>query len=42
MRRREPPGVKRLSYEAHVKGLTWLHPGLPESIRGTYKRWVIR
>src|SRR6201995_3166412 len=23
-------------YEAHVKGLTQLHPGLPEEIRGTY------
>jgi glycogen operon protein len=23
-------------YEAHVKGLTYLHPGIPEEIRGTY------
>ncbi|NYI03258.1 glycogen debranching protein GlgX [Allostreptomyces psammosilenae] len=23
-------------YEAHVKGLTYLHPGLPEEIRGSY------
>ncbi|MFC1403749.1 MULTISPECIES: glycogen debranching protein GlgX [Streptacidiphilus] len=23
-------------YEAHVKGLTFLHPGIPEEIRGTY------
>jgi glycogen operon protein len=23
-------------YEAHVKGLTMLHPGVPEEIRGTY------
>ncbi|GGV15948.1 glycogen operon protein GlgX homolog [Kitasatospora herbaricolor] len=23
-------------YEAHVKGLTQLHPGIPEEIRGTY------
>jgi isoamylase len=23
-------------YEAHVKGLTELHPGIPENIRGTY------
>jgi isoamylase len=23
-------------YEAHVKGLTYRHPGLPEEIRGTY------
>lgn len=35
-----PPGTpwgETVIYEAHVKGLTWLHPGLPESIRGTYK-----
>ncbi|HFP9382378.1 TPA: glycogen debranching protein GlgX [Raoultella planticola] len=35
-----PPGTpwgQAVIYEAHVKGLTWLHPGLPESIRGTYK-----
>lgn len=24
-------------YEAHVKGLTYLHPDLPQNIRGTYK-----
>jgi isoamylase len=23
-------------YEAHVKGLTWTHPDIPEQIRGTY------
>jgi glycogen operon protein len=23
-------------YETHVKGLTWLHPGIPEHQRGTY------
>lgn len=23
-------------YEAHVKGLTMLHPALPEELRGTY------
>ncbi|POX65517.1 glycogen debranching enzyme, partial [Microbacterium sp. Ru50] len=23
-------------YEAHVKGLTMLHPGLPQELRGTY------
>ena len=28
---------KTVIYEAHVKGLTYRHPGLPESIRGTYK-----
>lgn len=35
-----PPGTpwgETVIYEAHVKGLTWLHLGLPESIRGTYK-----
>ena len=34
-----PPRVpwhKMVIYEAHVKGLTKLHPGLPENIRGTY------
>ncbi|MFL9709006.1 glycogen debranching enzyme GlgX, partial [Aeromonas veronii] len=23
-------------YEAHVKGMTRLHPGVPEALRGTY------
>jgi isoamylase len=27
---------KTVIYEAHVKGLTMTHPGLPEEIRGTY------
>ncbi|HEY0058234.1 MAG TPA: glycogen debranching protein GlgX, partial [Flavisolibacter sp.] len=27
---------KTIIYEAHVKGLTKLHPGIPEDIRGTY------
>jgi isoamylase len=34
-----PPRVpwhKTVIYEAHVKGLTKLHPGLPEKLRGTY------
>lgn len=31
------PWGNTVIYEAHVKGLSWLHPGLPESIRGTYK-----
>ncbi len=30
------PWHKTVIYEAHVKGLTRLHPGLPESLRGTY------
>ncbi|MBB4636564.1 glycogen debranching protein GlgX [Longimicrobium terrae] len=35
-----PPGVpwhKTVIYEAHVKGLTMLHPDIPEEIRGTYR-----
>lgn len=34
-----PPRIdanRRVIYEAHVKGLTRLHPALPERIRGTY------
>lgn len=34
-----PPRIpyhKSIIYEAHVKGLTKLHPGIPEEIRGTY------
>ena len=30
------PWHKTLIYEAHVKGLTALHPGVPEEKRGTY------
>jgi isoamylase len=30
------PWHKTLIYEAHVKGLTQLHPGVPEKQRGTY------
>ncbi|MCR4296892.1 MAG: glycogen debranching protein GlgX [Elusimicrobia bacterium] len=30
------PWHKTVIYEAHVKGLTKLHPGLPEAVRGTY------
>lgn len=35
----EKPNIplhKSIIYEAHVKGLTQLHPDIPESIRGTY------
>ncbi|WP_018479019.1 glycogen debranching protein GlgX [Pontibacter roseus] len=35
----KPPKVpyhKSIIYEAHVKGLTKLHPDIPEEIRGTY------
>ncbi len=31
------PWGKTVIYEAHVKGLTYLHPELPQEIRGTYK-----
>jgi isoamylase len=34
-----PPRIpyhKSIIYEAHVKGLTWQHPDIPEEIRGTY------
>ncbi|GAB4091874.1 glycogen debranching protein [Flaviaesturariibacter terrae] len=30
------PYHKSIIYEAHVKGLTWKHPEIPEAIRGTY------
>jgi glycogen operon protein len=30
------PFYKTIIYEAHVKGLTFLHPEVPDSIRGTY------
>ena len=35
----KPPGIpwhRSLIYEAHVKGLTMLHPEVPEPLRGTY------
>ncbi|UXY11293.1 glycogen debranching protein GlgX [Kosakonia sp. ML.JS2a] len=31
------PWGNTVIYEAHVKGLTWLHPDIPQAIRGTYK-----
>jgi isoamylase len=30
------PYAKSVVYEAHVKGLTQLHPDIPENLRGTY------
>ncbi len=30
------PWTETIIYEAHVKGLTELHPGVPEHLRGTY------
>jgi isoamylase len=30
------PYAESFIYEAHVRGLTQLHPGIPEEIRGTY------
>ncbi|CAN5404321.1 glycogen debranching protein GlgX [soil metagenome] len=35
-RRPATPWHETVLYEAHVKGLTQLHPGVPESHRGTY------
>lgn len=35
-RRPDRPYNETLIYEAHVKGLTQLHPDVPEEIRGTY------
>ncbi|MGB4709748.1 MAG: glycogen debranching protein GlgX [Fuerstiella sp.] len=32
----QTPWHKTLIYEAHVKGFTKLHPGVPEALRGTY------
>ena len=35
----EPPRMplhRSVIYEAHVKGLTKLHPDVPEALRGTY------
>lgn len=31
------PWSETVIYEAHVKGLTMLHPGVPEHLRGTYE-----
>ena len=31
------PWSETVIYEAHVKGLTQLHPGVPEDLRGTYE-----
>ncbi len=35
-RKPEIPWRKTVLYEAHVKGFTQCHPGVPESLRGTY------
>lgn len=35
-RRPSTPWHKTLIYEAHVKGMTMRHPGVPERLRGTY------
>ncbi|MFA5581941.1 MAG: glycogen debranching protein GlgX [Paracoccaceae bacterium] len=35
--RPETPWTKTIIYEAHVKGMTARHPGLPEPIRGTFE-----
>jgi isoamylase len=36
-RRKHTPWDRTIIYETHVKGYTKLHPGVPESERGTYK-----
>lgn len=35
-RRPETPWEKTIIYETHVKGITQLHPDIPENLRGTY------
>ena len=35
-RRPAIPYNETVIYEAHVKGLTYLHPDVPEEMRGTY------
>lgn len=35
-RQPKTPYASSVIYEAHVKGLTMLHPGVPEELRGTY------
>ncbi len=35
-RRPRTPWHKTIIYEVHVKGFTMKHPGIPESLRGTY------
>ena len=35
-RQPKTPYASTFIYEGHVKGLTMLHPGIPEEIRGTY------
>lgn len=35
-KRPKTPWHKTIIYEAHVKGLTMLHPDVPDTIRGTY------
>ena len=36
------PYHETVIYEAHVKGMTQTHPGIPEELRGTYAAWRIR
>ena len=35
-RRPETPWDRTVIYECHVKGMTMLHPDVPEALRGTY------
>ena len=34
------PYHETVIYEAHVKGMTQTHPGVPEELRGTYADWA--
>jgi glycogen operon protein len=41
----EPPRIpwhETVIYEAHVKGLTRLHPDVPPELRGKYPGWRTR
>ena len=35
-RRPQPRAHETIIYEAHVRGMTMLHPAVPENLRGTY------
>ncbi|MBI2835552.1 MAG: glycogen debranching protein GlgX [Acidobacteria bacterium] len=40
-RPRRTPWYQTVIYETHVKGLTKLHPGVPEHLRGTYLGLIV-
>jgi len=33
----QSPGNRTIIYECHVRGMTMLHPGIPDEIRGSYR-----